>query len=171
MVPSTAKSTKLSLSGVISVSAIECASLVRWVSDAGGIDDDEIVGLLDGGERVDEAGEFDRLVVVELLSRAARDAVMLRRGKRAAGVLGPDAPVLDVLGEALLPQIEIDGGDPLPEIHQGDGDMHGERRLSCTALLIAEHYDMRGFPPHPARLHQHHLTSRQIISHHLVHAS
>src|SRR5260370_10095903 len=31
--PSTAKSTKLSLSGVISVSAIEWASRVRWVSD------------------------------------------------------------------------------------------------------------------------------------------
>ena len=66
--PSTAKSTKLSLSGVISVSAMEWASRVRWLSDPGGVDDDEIVRLLDRGERVDEAGELDRLVVVELAS-------------------------------------------------------------------------------------------------------
>jgi len=39
--------------------------------------------------------------------------------------------------EAFLPQVEIDAGDPLPEIHQGNGDVHGERGLSGSALLVA----------------------------------
>jgi hypothetical protein len=57
---------------------------------------------------------------------------------------GPGAPVLDVVGEALLAAVEIDGGDALPCLEQRHRDMHCGGRLARTALLIAEHHDMRG---------------------------
>ena len=80
-----------------------------------------------------------------------------------AGVPGPGAPILDVVGEALLPRVEIDGGDPLPDIHQGDGDVHGGGRFARAALLVAEHDDVRGRRPSRARLNQHDATSPWAI--------
>ena len=38
-------------------------------------------------------------------------------------MLGPGAAVLDVVGEAFLAGVEVDGGDALPDLHQGDGDV------------------------------------------------
>ena len=40
--------------------------------------------------------------------------------------------------------VEVDGGDPLPVAHQGDGEMHPKGRFPGTALLVADHDDMRG---------------------------
>src|ERR1019366_3163325 len=67
----------------------------------------------------------------------------------------PGASVVDVAGEALLAAIEIDGGDALAGLHQGDGDMQGGGGFTGTALLIAQHNDMsRARLPLPS-LHQH----------------
>ena len=125
----------------------------------GRVDDDEIVGLLDHGQDVDETGKFDGFVVVELLGRAARHAMMLGQGKGDPRPLGPGTPVIDVTGEALLPQVEVDRGDALPEIQQRDRDVHGESGLSRAPFLIAEHNDMRRGRPPATRLHQHDLPS------------
>src|SRR5262249_9805540 len=88
--------------------------------------------------------ELDRFVFVELERRAARHAKMHRHLELDAGALGPAAPVLDVVGKALLPRVEIDGRYPLPDIHQRDGNLHRGGRLARTALLIAEYDDVRG---------------------------
>jgi hypothetical protein len=44
---------------------------------------------------------------------------------------------------SLLAAIEIDGGDALAGLHQRDGDMQRGGGLPRTALLVAQHNDMR----------------------------
>ena len=61
---------------------------------------------------------------------------MLGMFEIASNALGPGAPVLDVVGEASLPRIEIDRGDPLAALHQRDRDMHGDRGLPRSALFV-----------------------------------
>jgi len=56
------------------------------------VDDDEVVALLDRGDRIGELGGFDRLVVVELEGCSARDASVGRDLQIEAGALGPIAP-------------------------------------------------------------------------------
>jgi hypothetical protein len=104
-------------------------------------------------------GKLDGLVLVELLSRSARDAVVIGDREVLAPTLRPGAPVLDVIGEASLPQIEVDGGDPLSERHQGGGDVHGNGGLARTSLFVPEHDDVRGRRPPAIRLHQHDIPS------------
>src|SRR4029079_10412956 len=106
---------------------------------AGRVDDDEIVRLLDRADRLGKARELDRLVLVELERGAARDAEMHRHLELDSGMPGPAAPVLDVMGEALLARVEIDGRDPLPDIQQGYGDMHRGGRFARAAFLVAKH--------------------------------
>ena len=55
---------------------------------------------------------------------------MLGHAEVAADMTRPGAPVLDVMGEAFLPGIEIDGGDRLARLDQGDRDMHGDGGFS-----------------------------------------
>jgi hypothetical protein len=111
---------------------------------AGRIDDHEVVGALDRADRLRKASEFDRLVLVELELRAACDAEMHRHLQVDAGAPGPGPAVLDVVGEALLPGVEVDGRHPLPDGQQGNGYMHRGGRLAGAALLVTEHDDMRG---------------------------
>src|SRR6266567_5368502 len=84
---------------------------------------------------------------------------MSRDLETAAAPLGPAAPIFHVVGEGLLPRVEVDGGDPLPEIHQGDGKMHRKGRFSGAALFVADHDDMRGKGSSRAHLHQHAIYS------------
>jgi hypothetical protein len=65
------------------------------------------------------------------------------------------APVVDIVGEALLPAVQVDGGDALACLHQGHSDMQGGGRFARTALLIAEHNDVRRARLPLGRLHQH----------------
>ena len=58
--------------------------------------------------------------------------------------LRPGPAVLDVVGEGLLPRVEIDGRDPLSDIHQRGRDMHRGGGFSRAALFVAEHDDVRG---------------------------
>ncbi len=75
----------------------------------GRIDDDKIMGLLDCADRVGERAEFLRLDFVEAKAKAARHAKMPRMIELDAGAVRPAAAVLDVMREALLARIEIDG--------------------------------------------------------------
>jgi hypothetical protein len=125
------------------------------VVDAGCVDNNEIVGLLDHGQDIDKPGKLDGLVLVEFLGRAAWHAVMFRQEKRETGPFRPGAAVLNVAGETLLPQVEIDRGDALPEIQQSDRDVHGEGGLPRASLLVAKHDDVRGGLRPATRLHQH----------------
>jgi hypothetical protein len=126
----------------------------EMIVGACGIDHDEVVVLLDSRERIDEAAKLDGLVLVRVLRRSARHAEMRRKGEITAGTLGPSFPVLGVMRQGLLPQIEIDGGNALAEIHQRNCDMHGNRGLSRAPLLVSQHHDVRRRRL-PACLHQH----------------
>ena len=72
-----------------------------------------------------------------------------------ARALGPVAAVLDVMREALLARVEIDGGDALAGFQQRDRDMQRGRRFSRTAFFVAEHDDVRGLGGILDRLDQH----------------
>jgi hypothetical protein len=122
------------------------------------------MALLDRRERVHEGRELDRFIVLQVLRGAAGDTKMRRNPEAASGVLGPYPPVLDVMGQRLLSQVEVDGGHPLAEIHQPHGDMHGDGGLPRTALLVAHDDDVRRCRPLPARLHQHENYLTRTIS-------
>src|SRR5262249_36413448 len=77
------------------------------------IDHDKVVRPLDRGNRVGKAGEFDCLVFIEPERRPARDAKVRRQPEVEPRLRGPGTAVLDVVGEALLPWVEGEGGGPL----------------------------------------------------------
>ena len=88
---------------------------------SGRVHHDEIVGSLDRPDRLGETGELDRLILVEPRRSAARDAKMGRRLELDVGVPRPHAAILHAAGKASLARIEVDGCEPLAEIHQRDG--------------------------------------------------
>ena len=85
------------------------------------------MGVLDRRDGFRKAGKFNRVVLLELERRALRDAKMNRDLQVEARALGPGAPVIDVVGEALLARVEVDRGDPLASLQQRDRDMHRNR--------------------------------------------
>ena len=97
----------------------------------------------------------DDLVVGDLHGLAELDAAMHRDFEIEAGAARPGAPVVDVTGETLLAAIEIDGGDALAGLHQGDGNMQGGGGFTRTALLVAQHNDVRRAGLSLTSLHQH----------------
>ena len=64
-------------------------------------------------------------------------------------------PVVDVTGETLLAAVEIDRGNALAGLHQGDRDMQSGGRFTRTALLVAQHDDVRRTGLSLTSLHQH----------------
>jgi hypothetical protein len=65
----------------------------------------------------------------------------------------PVAAIFDVMGEALLPRIEVYGGDALAGLQQRDGDMHGRGRLAGAAFLVTKNDDVRRKRSAYIRLH------------------
>ena len=120
-----------------------------------GIDHDEIEGPLDRAHGVHELLEFGCFVVGDLHGLAELDAAMDRDLEIDTGTARPGAAVADVAGEALLAAIEIDGGDALASLHQGDGNMQGGSGFTRTALLVAQHDNVRRAGLPLTGLHQH----------------
>jgi hypothetical protein len=79
----------------------------------GRVDHHHVVAVLDGADSGREIGEFARLVGFDRRAIGALDAIMRRQLELDAPALGPGSAVLDVMSEALLPRVEIDGGDAL----------------------------------------------------------
>ncbi len=119
------------------------------------IDDDEVMALLDPAHGLGKGCEFLLLDLLDLGAEAAGDAKVHRHVELDAGPRRPVAAVLDVMGEALLPGIEIDGGDALAGLQKRDRDMHGGGRLARAAFFVPEDDDMRREGPADIRLHQH----------------
>jgi hypothetical protein len=70
------------------------------------------------------------------------NAAMHREFEVEPGAARPGASVVDVTGKALLAAIEIDGGDPLARLHQGNGDVQGYGGFARPALFVTQHNDM-----------------------------
>ena len=101
--------------------------------------------------------ELGGFVVGDLHGFAELDAAMHRKFEIEPGATGPGAPVVDVAGKTLLAAIEINGGDALACFQQGHGNVQGGGGFPRTALLVAQHNDMRGARLPLTRLHQHDL--------------
>jgi hypothetical protein len=71
------------------------------------------------------------------------------------GMARPQAPIVYIPRETALARIEVNGRDALAYIQQRYGDMHGSGRFARTALLVAEHHDVRGCGLGGMRLNQH----------------
>src|SRR5450759_592771 len=65
------------------------------------------------------------------------EAKMVRDLEVANTVLSPSASILNIMGEASLSRIEIDGGDALAGLHQRNCDMHCNSGFARSALFIA----------------------------------
>ena len=106
------------------------------------IDHDEVEGPFDDADGIHELLELGVLVLRDLHGLAELDAAMDRKFERKTGAACPDAAIADVTGETLLPAIEIDGGDALTGLHQGNRNVQRGGRFSRTALLVAQHDDV-----------------------------
>ncbi len=107
------------------------------------IDDDEIEGTLDGAHRLHELLELGIFIVGDLHRLAELDAVVHGNFEIETGAARPRAPVGDVAGKTPLAAVEIDGGDTLSGLQQGNGNMQGRGGFSRPALLVSQHHDVR----------------------------
>jgi hypothetical protein len=111
------------------------------------------VGIFDGGYRIGESGKFLRFDLIKAHAKAACNAEMPGNVELDAGALGPVTTVFDVMGEALLPGVEINGRNALTGLKQGDRNVHGGRRFSRTAFFVSEDDDMGRARLADVRLH------------------
>jgi hypothetical protein len=88
---------------------------------------------------------------------------MHRNFEIEAGAARPGAPVVDVAGEALLPTVEINGGDALARLQQSDRNVQRGGRFTRTTLLIAEHNHVRRAGLSLGTLHQHSSSPKLIF--------
>ena len=133
----------LSLSGVISVSASEWASRVRWVSNPGVSTIRKSACPSTSIDRLAEQVELELLVFLDRVRAGQRQVVMGGVRQFEVARLRPVAAVLDVVGEGLLAAVDVDRGDAEALIEQVDREMEGGRGLARAALLIADDNDMR----------------------------
>ena len=72
-----------------------------------------------------------------------------------AGPPRPRAAVFDVARETLLPAIEINRGDALAFLQQGDCNMQRRGGFTRSTLLVAQHHHMGRARLPLTSLHQH----------------
>ena len=77
-----------------------------------------------------KAREFLRLDLLDPGAEAARDAKMPRMVEFEPGAGRPVAPIVDIVREAALARVEIDGGNALTRLQKRDSNMHRRSRLS-----------------------------------------
>ena len=130
---------------------------------AGRIDHDEVEGALDRADGIHELLEFGVLVVGDLHGLAELDAAVHRHFEVEPGAARPGGAVVDVAGEALLAAVEVDGGDALAGLQQGNGDVQGGGGLARPALLVAQHDHMGRAGLSLTSLHQHRSTPVDIF--------
>src|SRR3974377_2294796 len=79
---------------------------------------------------------------------------MVGNSEVAANMLCPGTSVLDVIGEGLLPRIEIDSGNALPRFNKGNSNVNGDRRFAGSAFFIAHKDHLSGsYPRWPFNRH------------------
>ena len=97
---------------------------------SGRIDHDEVEGPLDRTDGIHELLKFGVFVLRDLHGLTELDGAMHRQFEIDAGAARPGTAVVDVMGKAQLPAIEIDGGDALAGLHQGNCDMQRSGRFA-----------------------------------------
>jgi hypothetical protein len=113
---------------------------------AGGVDDDNAIPARQRFDRILKRPRARRLVFRGRMIELA-ETEMLRRFQLTCRLPGPGSPVLDMMGKAFLPRIEVDGGDALARFHQRHSDVHGDGGLPGPALLVADHDHASGRRP------------------------
>ncbi len=98
---------------------------------------------LDRAHRFGKRGKFLRLDFVEPQPKSAGDAIMSGHFELDMGAFSPVTAVLDVMGEAFLAGIQVDGRDALAGLQQRDGDVHRRGRFSRAAFFVTKHDDVR----------------------------
>jgi hypothetical protein len=131
--------------------------------DAGRIDHDEVKGPLHRADGVHELLQLGVFILGDLHGPTELDAAVHRELEIKAGAARPGAAIIDVTGKTLLPAVEIDGGDPLAGLHQGDGNVQRHGGFARSTLLVAQHHDVRRAGLSLASLHQHLSTPANII--------
>src|SRR6516165_1590686 len=119
------------------------------------IDDHKVMALLDRAYGLSKRGEFLGFDFIETHAAAACNAIMHRDFQLHPGARSPPAAVVYIVGKTLLTRIEIDRGDPLASLQQGDGDVHSSGRLAGTTFFVPEDNNMRRERTAELRLHQH----------------
>jgi hypothetical protein len=107
------------------------------------IDHDEVMAILCSGDRSLKIGAFGGLVFRHHGTFDACDAEMRRQFQIDLIPPRPAAPALDIMGEGLLPAVQVDGCDALASLQQRNGDVHRDGGFARAALLITDHDDMR----------------------------
>ena len=107
------------------------------------VDDDELVVVLDGADRLGEQRELMRLVGAHVVGFAAPHRAMARQLDRPRGVARPRTAILEEAGQRLLAGVEVDAGDLAAGLEQRHREMDRDRRFARAALLVADHDDVR----------------------------
>jgi len=108
-----------------------------------GIDDQEIMVLLYCGNSFVEFRKFEGLILVNSNPLGPPDRELVRYLESQPGTLSPGTPVLNVVGEGLLPTVEVDCGNPLARFHERDSEVHCNRGLTRAPLFVSHHDHMR----------------------------
>ena len=76
---------------------------------------------------------------------------MKRDGQINFGVFCPETPIVQIVGQALLIGVEVEGRDLSSCNQEANRDVHRERRLARPALSTTEHNHVRCTSQHAKR--------------------
>ena len=100
--------------------------------------DHHVVAVLDRADHLREIGEFLRFIGFQRVALGPFNAIMRRQIERDAGAFGPGAAVFDVMREAFLAAVEIDGRDALAGLEQRNRDVQSGGGFTRPAFFVAE---------------------------------
>src|SRR5262249_14917421 len=96
----------------------------------GGMEDQKIKGLLTPGKSCVEFRKFEGLILVNSNPLGPPDRELVRYLESQPGTPSPGTAVLNVVGEGLLPAVEVNRGNPLAGFHQRDSEVRCNRGLT-----------------------------------------
>ena len=110
---------------------------------AGRVDDDEIHLAAQAIHGAREDSQLDLLVFADGVAPGGRQVHMLGHQHIATAGLGRGAAIADVAGQGLLTAIDVNGGDPVPQMQQIDRQMQRGGGFARATFFVADHNDMR----------------------------
>src|ERR1700722_15444933 len=103
----------------------------------GRIDDNQAIGSPEGidglGQRLSSGGLIFDTGIID-----SAETKMIWNFEVARDVFGPSASVLDIMRETSLPRVEVDGGNALARLHQGNRDMHCAGGLARPPFFVCD---------------------------------